>query len=139
MSRRGRASAANIIPSSTGAAKAVGKVLPHLNGKLTGQALRVPVITGSIVDLTVELKEKVTVETVNKAFEAASSEVLKYTEDPIVSADIIGLHGSVFDAGTTQVIEADGKQLVKVMAWYDNEMAYTAQLIKTLKYIVELK
>jgi len=138
MSRRGRASAANIIPASTGAAKAVGKVLPHLNGKLTGQALRVPVITGSIVDLTVELKEKVTVESINAAFKKAANETLEYTEEPIVSSDIIGLKGSVFDAGTTQVIDANGKQMVKVMGWYDNEMGYTAQLIKTLKYMSEL-
>ena len=137
-SRRGRAAAANIIPSSTGAAKAVGKVLPHLNGKLTGQALRVPTITGSIVDLTVELKNKVTVESINEAFKAASNETLLYTEDPIVSADIIGLFGSVFDAGTTQIINNGDKQMVKVMAWYDNEMAYTGQLIKTLRYMIEL-
>lgn len=139
MSRRGRAAAANIIPASTGAAKAVGKVLPHLNGKLTGQALRVPVITGSIVDLTVELSKKATVEEINAAFKKASNETLVYTEDPIVSSDVIGLLGSVFDAGTTQLIDANGKQMVKVMAWYDNEMAYTAQLIRTLTYMTHLK
>lgn len=138
-SRRGRASAANVIPASTGAAKAVGKVLPHLNGKLTGQALRVPVITGSIVDLTVELKKEVTVESINKAFKNAANETLEYTEEPIVSTDVIGLKGSVFDAGTTQVIDENGKQMVKIMGWYDNEMSYTGQLIKTLKYMTELK
>ena len=139
MSRRGRAAAANIIPASTGAAKAVGKVLPHLNGKLTGQALRVPVITGSIVDLTVELSKKATVEEINAAFKKASNETLVYTEDPIASSDVIGLLGAVFDAGTTQLIDANGKQMVKVMAWYDNEMAYTAQLIRTLTYMTHLK
>lgn len=138
MSRRGRAAAASIIPSSTGAANAVGKVLPHLNGKLTGAALRVPVITGSIVDLTVELEKKVTVEQVNKAFKDAANETLDYTEEPIVSADTIGLVGSVFDANTTLVLDNDGKQMVKVMGWYDNEMSYTGQLIKTLKYMTEL-
>ncbi len=138
MSRRGRAAAVSIIPSSTGAAAAVGKVLPHLNGKLDGTALRVPVITGSIVDFTVELKKNVTVEEVNAAFKAASNETMIYTEDPIVSADIVGAHGSYFDANTTQILESNGKQLVKVMAWYDNEMSYTAQLVRTLDYMVSL-
>lgn len=138
MSRRGRAAAASIIPTSTGAAKAVGKVLPHLNGKLTGLALRVPVITGSIVDLTIELEKPVTVESINKAFKDAANETLDYTEEPIVSVDTIGLEGSVFDANTTEVIDVDGKQMVKVMAWYDNEMSYTGQLIKTLIYMTEL-
>ncbi len=138
MSRRGRAAAASIIPSSTGAANAVGLVLPHLNGKLTGTALRVPVLTGSIVDLTIELKENTTIKAVNEAFKKASNETMLYTEEPIVSADIIGLKGSVFDANITAILEADGKQLVKVMAWYDNEMSYTGQLIKTLKYLATL-
>ena len=138
MSRRGRAAAASIIPTSTGAAKAVGKVLPHLNGRLTGLALRVPVITGSIVDLTIELEKSVTVESINKAFKDAANETLDYTEEPIVSVDTIGLLGSVFDANTTEVIDVDGKQMVKVMAWYDNEMSYTGQLIKTLIHMTEL-
>ncbi len=138
-SRRGRAAAVSIIPSTTGAARAVGLVLPHLNGKLTGLALRVPVITGSIVDLTVELKDSVTKESINEAFKKASNETMLYTEDPIVSADIIGLKGSVFDANTTEIINADGKQLVKIMAWYDNEMSYTGQMVKTLKYFSQLK
>ncbi len=137
-SRRGRAAALSIIPSTTGAASAVGKVLKHLNGKLDGTALRVPTITGSIVDLTVELKKPVTVESVNAAFKKASNATLLYTEDPIVSADIIGSHSSVFDANTTQLLDVDGKQLVKVMAWYDNEMTYTAQMVKTLKYLITL-
>ncbi len=137
-SRRGRAAALSIIPSTTGAASAVGKVLKHLNGKLDGTALRVPTITGSIVDLTVELKKPVTVESVNAAFQKASNETLTYTEDPIVSVDVIGSHSSLFDANTTQLLDVDGRQLVKVMAWYDNEMTYTAQMVKTLKLLVRL-
>lgn len=138
MTRRGRAAAASIIPSTTGAAKAVGKVLPHLNGKLDGTALRVPTITGSIVDLSVELKKHVSVEEVNAVFKKASNETLFYTEDPIVSADIVGSGSSVFDANTTQILTAGDKQVVKVMAWYDNEMTYTTQLIRTLKYFATL-
>lgn len=138
MTRRGRAAAASIIPSTTGAAKAVGKVLPHLNGKLDGTALRVPTITGSIVDLSVELKKQVTVEEVNAAFLAASNETLVYTADPIVSADIVGSGSSIFDANTTQILTAGEKQVVKVMAWYDNEMTYTTQLIRTLGYFAGL-
>lgn len=136
-SRRGRAAALSIIPSSTGAASAVGKVLTHLNGKLDGTALRVPTITGSIVDLTIELKKPVTVDMVNEAFKKASNETLTYTEEPIVSTDIIGSHASLFDANTTQLLDVDGKQLVKVMAWYDNEMTYTAQMIRTLKLLAK--
>lgn len=138
MTRRGRAAAASIIPSTTGAAKAVGKVLPHLNGKLDGTALRVPTITGSIVDLSVELKKNATVEEINAAFKKASNESLFYTEDPIVSADIVGSKSSVFDANTTQILNAGDKQVVKIMAWYDNEMTYTAQLIRTLEYFASL-
>ncbi|MBM7453436.1 glyceraldehyde 3-phosphate dehydrogenase [Acholeplasma morum] len=138
MTRRGRAAAASIIPSTTGAAKAVGKVLPHLNGKLDGTALRVPTITGSIVDLSVELKKQVSVEEINQAFKKASNESLVYTEDPIVSADIVGSPSSIFDANTTQILNAGDKQVVKVMSWYDNEMTYTAQLIRTLKYFASL-
>ncbi|MFI3252589.1 MAG: type I glyceraldehyde-3-phosphate dehydrogenase [bacterium] len=134
MARRGRAAAANIVPSTTGAAKAVGKVLPELNGKLDGTALRVPTITGSIVDLTVELSKTVTVEEVNAAIKAAANETLGYTEDPIVSSDVIGSSfGSLFDANCTQLMDVDGKQFVKIMTWYDNEMSYTAQLIRTVK------
>ncbi len=138
MSRRGRAAAFSIIPSTTGAAAAVGKVLPHLNGRLDGTALRVPTITGSIVDLTATLKKDVTVEEVNEAFKKVSNPTIVYTEDPIVSADIIGATGAVFDANTTQILEADGKQFVKIMAWYDNEMSYTAQLVRTLEYLASL-
>lgn len=139
-SRRGRAAAASIIPSSTGAAKAIGLVLPELKGKLDGTALRVPTITGSIVDLTVELAKEVTVEEVNAAMKAAADASFEYVEDPIVSSDIIGsTFGSSFDAHTTQIVNVDGKQLVKVMAWYDNEMSYTAQLIRTARKLVGLK
>lgn len=138
-SRRGRAAASNIVPSTTGAAVAVGKVLPELKGKLDGTALRVPTITGSIVDLTVELAKDVTVEAVNAAMKQAANETLAYTEDPIVSSDVIGTtYGSIFDANCTQLMTVDGKQLVKVMAWYDNEMSYTAQLIRTVKKFAKL-
>lgn len=136
-SRRGRAAAANIVPSSTGAAKAIGLVLPELKGKLDGTALRVPTITGSVVDLTVELSKEVTIESVNAAMKAAADDNFAYVEDPIVSSDVIGsTYGSLFDANTTQVMTVDGKQLVKVMAWYDNEMSYTAQLVKTAKRLM---
>lgn len=135
-SRRGRAAAESIIPSSTGAAAAIGLVLPELKGKLDGTALRVPTITGSVVDLTVELDKNVTVEEVNAAMKKAANETLGYEEDPIVSVDIIGdTHGSVYDAHTTQVVEVDGKQLVKVMSWYDNEMSYTAQMVRVAKKV----
>ena len=137
MSRRGRAAAANIVPSSTGAAKAIGKVMPHLNGKLDGTALRVPTVTGSVVDLTVELKKEVTLEQIDQAFKAAANETLAYVSDPIVSSDVIGSHyGSLYDANTTQILNVDGKQLVKIMTWYDNEMSYTAQLVRTLTALV---
>ncbi|HHW79411.1 MAG TPA: type I glyceraldehyde-3-phosphate dehydrogenase [Acholeplasmataceae bacterium] len=133
-SRRGRAAASSIIPSSTGAAKAIGLVLPQLKGKLDGTALRVPTITGSVVDLTVELKKEVTAADIDKVFKAAANESFAYVSDPIVSSDVIGsTYGSLYDANTTQIVTVDGKQLVKVMAWYDNEMGYTGQLIRTLE------
>ena len=138
-SRRGRAAAANIVPSTTGAAKAVGLVLPRLKGKLDGVALRVPVITGSIVDLVVELNTKVTVEDVNNAVKESASETVGYTEDPIVSSDTIGIRfGTLFDAQSTKIMEVDGKQLVKIFTWYDNEMSFTAQMIRTLKHFGSL-
>ncbi|WIF94927.1 type I glyceraldehyde-3-phosphate dehydrogenase [Caminicella sporogenes] len=137
--RRARAAAQNIVPTTTGAAVAVGKVLPELNGKLDGGAMRVPTMTGSLVDLTVELAKNVTVEEINAAMKAAANETLGYTEEPIVSSDIIGMqYASLFDAGCTKVLEVDGKQMVKVVAWYDNEMSYTAQLVRTAKYFAEL-
>jgi glyceraldehyde 3-phosphate dehydrogenase len=138
-SRRGRTAAANIVPSTTGAAKAVSLVLPQLKGRMDGIALRVPVITGSIVDLVVELKKNVTVEEVNAAVKAAVSDTVGYTEDPIVSSDVIGItQGTMFDSRCTAVMEVEGKQLVKVMSWYDNEMSYTSQMIRTLKHFAHL-
>ncbi|MCF7926807.1 MAG: type I glyceraldehyde-3-phosphate dehydrogenase [Candidatus Izimaplasma sp.] len=136
--RRGRAAAANIVPTSTGAAVAVGKVLPEIDGKLDGMAMRVPTITGSVVDLVVELEKDVTVEDVNKAMKDATNETLGYTEDPIVSSDTIGIHyGSLFDAQMTRVIESNGTKMVKVLSWYDNEMSYTAQMIRTMAYLAK--
>lgn len=135
-SRRGRASAANIVPSTTGAATAIGKVIPELNGKLSGNALRVPTTTGSIIDLTLELKKNITVEEINSTFKNNANETLGYTEDPIVSSDIIGSHlGALVDSLLTEVLDVDGKQLVKVVAWYDNEMGYSAQMVRTAKYL----
>ena len=139
MSRRGRAAAESIIPSSTGAAKAIGLVLPQLKGKLDGTALRVPTVTGSIVDLTVEVKKHTTLEEIDAAFKAAANETLAYVTDPIVSSDVIGTrYGSLYDANTTQIVNYDDRQLVKVMAWYDNEMSYTAQLIRTVAKLASL-
>ena len=136
--RRGRACGANIVPASTGAASAIGKVCPNLEGKLAGVAMRVPVTTGSVVDLVLELKKNTTVEEVNKALKAATNETLEYTDDPIVSSDVIGGRcGSVVDGLSTNILEVDGKQLLKVVAWYDNEMGYTAQMVRTAKYLME--
>jgi len=138
-SRRGRAAAANIVPSTTGAAKAVSLVLPQLKGKMDGLALRVPVITGSVVDLVCELKRNVTRDEINAAVKAAQSETVGYTEDPIVSSDVIGItQGTLLDASCTSVMEVDGKQLVKVISWYDNEMSYTSQMVRSLKYFAQL-
>ncbi len=137
MSRRGRAAAANIVPASTGAASAIGLVIPELKGRLDGTAMRVPVTTGSVVDLTLELKTNVTKEEINELFSSNQNETLKYTTDPIVSSDIIGIEcGSLVDGLLTNVIEVDGKQLVKVVAWYDNEMSYSQQMVRTAKYFV---
>ena len=137
--RRGRACAANIIPASTGAASAIGKVCPNLDGKLEGTAMRVPVPTGSVVDLVLELGRNTTVEEINAALKNAQNETLEYTEDPIVSSDVIGRRcGSLVDALSTSVLESNGKQLVKVVAWYDNEMSYTAQMVRTAKYLMEI-
>ncbi len=134
-SRRGRAAAANIIPTSTGAASALGLVIPSLNGKLDGSALRVPVTTGSVVDLTLELNQKVTKEEINELFKQNQNETLGYTLDPIVSSDVIGeTHGAVVDGLLTDVLETDQGDLVKVVAWYDNEMSYSNQMVRTAKY-----
>ena len=136
--RRGRACAANIVPASTGAASAIGQVLPNLKGRLDGNAMRVPVPTGSVVDLTLELKKNVTKEEINAAFEKYENETLHFTMDPIVSSDVIGSHyGSVVDGLSTNVLDVDGKQLVKVVAWYDNEMGYSTQMVRTAKYLMQ--
>ena len=137
--RRARAAAASIVPNSTGAAKAIGLVLPELVGKLDGGAQRVPVITGSLTELTVVLDKNTTVEEINEAMKAASNESFGYTSDEIVSTDIIGIDfGSLFDATQTKVMEVNGEQLVKVVSWYDNEMSYTHQLIRTAKLFATL-
>jgi len=137
--RRARAAAANIVPNSTGAAKAIGLVLPELKGKLDGSAQRVPVITGSVTELTAIVAKKTTVAEINKVMEAASNESFGYTEDEIVSTDVIGIHfGSLFDATQTKVITVGENQLVKVVSWYDNEMSYVSQLVRTVKYFAGL-
>ncbi len=137
--RRARAAAANIVPNSTGAAKAIGLVLPSLKGKLDGGAQRIPVITGSLTELTVVLNKKVTLEEVNATMKAASNESYGYTEDEIVSSDVIGMHyGSLFDATQTKVITVGDQQIVKTVSWYDNEMSYVSQLVRTVKYFAGL-
>ncbi len=137
--RRARAAAANIVPNSTGAAKAIGLVLPSLKGKLDGSAQRVPTLTGSLTELTTILGKKVTVEEVNAAMKAASNESFGYTEDEIVSSDIIGIHfGSLFDATQTKIVSSGDLQLVKTVSWYDNEMSYVSQLVRTVKYFAGL-
>ena len=136
--RRGRACSANIVPASTGAAKAIGKVCPNLEGKLAGVAMRVPVPTGSVVDLVLELDKTVTAEEVNATLKAAQNETLVYTDDPIVSSDVIGRRcGSVVDGLSTSVLETESGQLVKVVAWYDNEMGYTSQMVRTASYLMK--
>ena len=138
--RKSRAAAQNVIPASTGAAKAVGKVIPSVNGRIDGTALRVPVITGSVVELYSVLNKDVTVEEVNAAMKKYESEAFGYNEDEIVSSDIItDPRGSIFDATLTNIMEgADGKQLVKTVAWYDNEYGFTGNMINTLEYMAKL-
>jgi glyceraldehyde 3-phosphate dehydrogenase len=137
--RRGRAAAANIVPNSTGAAKAIGLVLPELKGKLDGGAQRIPVITGSLTELTCILNKKVTLEEVNAAMKAASNESFGYNEDEIVSSDIIGTtFGSLFDATQTKVVTVGEQQLVKTVSWYDNENSYVSQLVRTVHYFAKL-
>ncbi len=137
--RRARAAAANIVPNSTGAAKAIGLVLPELKGVLDGVAQRVPVITGSLTDLSTVLKKKTSIEEVNAAMKAASNESFGYTEDEIVSSDVIGIHfGSLFDATQTKVLTVGDTQLVKTVSWYDNEMSYVSQLVRTVQYMDSL-
>ncbi|HNB81792.1 MAG TPA: type I glyceraldehyde-3-phosphate dehydrogenase, partial [Chitinophagaceae bacterium] len=133
--RRARAAAANIVPNSTGAAKAIGLVLPELKGKLDGGAQRVPTITGSLTELTCILQKKTSAEEINTAMKAASNDSFGYTEDEIVSSDIIGTtYGSLFDATQTKVMTVGDAQLVKTVSWYDNENSYVSQLVRTLHY-----
>ena len=135
-SRRGRAAALNIIPTETGAASAIGKVLPGLDGKLSGSAMRVPVSDGSVIDLTLELDKKVTKEEINNVFKESINETLNYTEDPIVSSDVIGCScGALVDGLLTNVLETDDKRLVKVVAWYDNEFSYSSQMVRLISYM----
>lgn len=138
--RRARAAAENIVPNSTGAAKAIGLVIPALAGKLDGAAQRVPVKTGSITELVAVVEGSVTAESVNAAMKAASSASFGYTEEELVSSDIIGItYGSLFDATQTKVTAlGDDKTLVKVVSWYDNENSYTSQMVRTIKYFAEL-
>ncbi|PWJ58951.1 glyceraldehyde 3-phosphate dehydrogenase [Dyadobacter jejuensis] len=137
--RRARAAAQNIVPNSTGAAKAIGLVLPSLKGKLDGSAQRVPTLTGSLTELTVILGKETTVEEVNAAMKAAANESYGYTEDQIVSSDIIGIsYGSLFDATQTRVQNVGGTQLVRTVSWYDNEMSYVSQLVRTVHYFATL-
>ncbi len=137
--RRARAAASNIVPNSTGAAKAIGLVLPSLKGKLDGSAQRVPTITGSLTELTSILNKSVTVEEVNAAMKAAANESYGYTEDEIVSSDIIGTtYGSLFDATQTRVMTIGDQQMVRTVSWYDNENSYVSQLVRTVRHFAQL-
>ncbi len=137
--RRARAAAENIVPNSTGAAKAIGLVLPDLKGKLDGGAQRVPTVTGSLTELNVILGKKTTAEEINAAMKAAANESFGYNEDEIVSSDVIGTsYGSLFDATQTKVITVGDAQLVKTVSWYDNEMSYVSQLVRTVDYFAKL-
>ena len=135
-SRRGRAGAMNIVPTGTGAASAIGLVIPELKGKLDGSSLRVPTATGSVIDLTLELNKSVTKEEINSVFENNSNETLKITYDPIVSSDVIGSNvGALVDGLLTSVLDTKNGQLVKIVAWYDNEYGYSTQMVRTAKYL----
>ena len=137
--RRGRAAALNIVPASTGAASAIGLVIPSLKGKLDGNAYRVPVSDGSLIDVVLELKKETSVEEINALFQENESSSLKFTLDPIVSSDVIGLKaGALVDGLLTKVMPTESGQLVKIVAWYDNEMSYTMQMLRTLKKLSEL-
>ena len=138
--RRARAAAGNIVPNSTGAAAAIGLVIPELLGKLDGSAQRVPVITGSLVELTCVVDKKVTVEEINATMKKNANSTLGYTSDEIVSSDVIGIrYGSLFDATQTKVLNTPDGQLVKIVSWYDNEMSYTCQMVWTAKYLMTVK
>ena len=133
-SRRGRAGAANIIPTSTGAAESIGFVIPDLAGKMDGCAMRVPVTDGSVIDLTLEAFISTTKDEINNMFKENQTDTLKYTDDPVVSSDIIGTTcGGLVDGSLTQVIDTETGQLIKVVAWYDNEYGYSAQMVRTAK------
>ncbi len=135
-SRRGRACAANIVPTSTGAASAIGEVIPSLKGKMKGIAMRVPVSDGSVVDLVLKLKKKVTADEINELIKNNQNETIMINYDPIVSSDVIGSnYGSVVDALSTDVLDTDDGQLVKVISWYDNEMGYSYQMVRTASYL----
>lgn len=137
--RRARAAAANIVPNSTGAAKAIGLVLPKLKGKLDGSAQRVPTITGSITELNVILSKPATEQEINAAMKAAANESFGYNEDEIVSSDVIGTtYGSLFDATLTKVMHVGDKHIARTVSWYDNEMSYVSQLVRTLEYFAKL-
>ena len=134
-SRRGRACAMNIVPTSTGAASAIGNVIPSLKGKMKGLAMRVPVSTGSVVDLVLKLKKNASVEEINKLFEDNQNETIKITYDPVVSSDVISSNlGSLVDGLSTDILETEEGQLVKIIAWYDNEMGYSYQMVRTANY-----
>lgn len=138
--RRARAASSNIIPTSSGAAIAIGLVIPELDGRLAGAALRVPVITGSVVDLTFTTTKEATIQSINKAVEKYANESMRYETNPIVSSDIIGAtEGTIFDSLLTQeIVSKDGKKMFKVTTWYDNESSYVNQLIRTLNYFVKM-
>lgn len=138
--RRARSAAVNIVPSSTGAAKAIGLVLPSLKGKLDGMAMRVPVITGSVVEMVFELEKAVSIDDINAAVRAKASDTLAYITDPIVSSDVIGATaGSLFDAALTkEIVKADGKKIYQVISWYDNETSYVSQFVRTLEKFSKL-
>jgi glyceraldehyde 3-phosphate dehydrogenase len=139
MARRGRACAMNIVPASTGAASAIGLVIPSIAGKLDGNAFRVPVSDGSVIDVTLELKRNTTVEEINTLFTNNQNETLQITMDPVVSSDILGKKtGALVDGLSTSVLDTEGKQLVKIIAWYDNEMGYTAQMMRTAKKLMKI-
>ena len=139
-SRRGRACAQNIVPTSTGAALAIGEVIPSLKGRLDGIAIRVPISDGSMIDCTLELNTKTSKEDINQVLTKAQSDTLRVTNDPVVSSDVIDKKcGSLVDLLSTNIIEVDRKQLVKVIAWYDNELGYTTQMMRTAEYFVNLK
>ncbi len=138
LARRGRACAMNIVPASTGAASAIGKVIPSIDGKLDGNAFRVPVSDGSVVDVTLELERDTTVDEINTLFKNNTNETLQLTMDPVVSSDILGKKtGALVDGLSTKVLNTPEGQLVKIVAWYDNEMGYTAQMMRTAKKLME--